>query len=45
MRSSLPFDSMGDGTFDMRGDGRFTDLLMYNNGPGTASNDNWHGWI
>eukprot|EP01084_Bolivina_argentea_P219344 372041_1 len=34
MRSSVPFGSMGGGIFEMRGDGRFTDSLIYNNGPG-----------
>eukprot|EP01084_Bolivina_argentea_P219342 372035_1 len=42
MRSSVPFGSMGGGIFEMRGDGRFTDSLIYNNGPGAWPDNNWH---
>eukprot|EP01084_Bolivina_argentea_P269292 457639_1 len=41
MRSAVPFGSMGGGIFEMRGDGRFTDSLIYNNGPGAWPNNNW----
>eukprot|EP01083_Nonionella_stella_P073672 199428_1 len=41
MRSSVPFGSMGGGIFEMRGDGRFTDSLIYNNGPGAWPYNNW----
>ena len=40
-RSSVPFGSMGGGIFEMRGDGRFTDSLIYNNDPGCYPNNNW----
>eukprot|EP01084_Bolivina_argentea_P219343 372040_1 len=42
MRSSVPFGSMGGGIFEMRGDGRFTDSLIYNNGPGAWPYNNYH---
>ena len=32
---------MGGGIFEMRGDGRFTDSLIYNNGPGAWPQDFW----
>ena len=43
MRSGVPLGSMGGGiAFELRADGRFTDSLMYNNGPNAWPSNHWH---
>ena len=38
LRSSVPLGPIGQGTFEIRGDGRMTDITIFNNGPNAETN-------
>lgn len=38
LRSSVPLGPVGQGTFELRGDGRMTDFSIFNNGPNAEPN-------
>eukprot|EP01084_Bolivina_argentea_P249559 417826_1 len=44
MRSSPPLGTMGQGSFEIRGDGRMTDFTIFNNGPNSKQSDFAYKW-